>query len=135
MQAELSELKRDMSSLKDKVSGMDRDLGVTKHAVANIQTMQNGLGARLDKLEEKIGDKIDLVGREVDTVSREIHLVSSGLSEKLATSTANLTSEISNVNTRQQRSIAYVTGVVAALGITGGLLMLLAKMLFVGGIG
>ncbi len=65
MQADIARLENVMSSLRDKVSDMDRDLGVTKHAVANVQQSQ------IDTLSDKLGSINTDLRQDVNAINTQ----------------------------------------------------------------
>ena len=65
------EFSRELNDLRSKVSDMDADVRVTKHAVANMQQTQGAIGAKIEKMEEKIGDKIDKLAAQISSLEVE----------------------------------------------------------------
>jgi septal ring factor EnvC (AmiA/AmiB activator) len=105
VQQELSGLRTEIAGLKSDIAKLETETRVTKHDVQNLREMFAGLGHRIEKLDEKLGGKID------------------ALSEK-----------IGSVNLSQQRSAGFVAGVIAAASIAAGALLFLAKLLFAPGV-
>lgn len=95
------EFSRELTDLRSKVSDMDADVRVTKHAVANLQMAQTSLGSKIDKMEEKLGSKID-----------------------------NLTDKINVINTTQARGLGFFAGSAFIITACGGALIAIAKFVF-----
>lgn len=102
-QEELAQVRADIAILRDKLGEVEAETRVTKHAVANVQQSQVAINGRLDKFEEKIGGKLDL------------------LSEK-----------ISCINTQQQRGFGFAAGVAFVVTACGTILLTVIKFLFHG---
>ena len=102
---ELASLKDEVHSLKvdlnDKIGKLDTEVRIVQHDYVQLKDMINGVGARVEKVEERISGKID------------------ALAEKLA-----------GVNMQQARGIGFFAGVSAVITIAGGLLLALGKILF-----
>lgn len=95
------EFSRELNDLRAKVGDMDADVRVTKHAVANLQMTQTSLGSKIDKMEEKLGGKID-----------------------------NLTAQINVINTTQARGLGFFSGVSFIIVSAGAVLIAIAKFVF-----
>lgn len=91
--------------LAGKVAELDADVRVTKHAVANMQMQSNSLATKLDKIEERMGQKLD------------------GLSDKVAA-----------LNVKQERGLGFFAGIAFVIVSCGGTLLALAKFLFGGNV-
>lgn len=123
--ADMADLKAEFASLKDKVtslesemtrqySNLEAEVRITKHDVINLTQMLNGFSARMEKMEERLAQKIDGISADF---TKEVRTLAAG---------------IAAVNVKQERGTAYVAGVMCAAGVVGGMLMLLAKFLFQG---
>lgn len=95
------EFSRELNDLRSKVADVDADVRVTKHAVANMQQAQGAIGLKIEKMEEKLGDKID-----------------------------TLTDKINVINTTQARGLGFFAGVSFIIVTAGGVLIAIAKFLF-----
>jgi hypothetical protein len=95
------EFSRELNDLRAKVADVDADVRVTKHAVANLQMSQTSLGSKIDKMEEKLGGKID-----------------------------NLTAQINVINTTQARGLGFFAGSAFIITACGGVLIAVAKFIF-----
>lgn len=94
------EFSRELNDLRSKVADMDADVRVTKHAVANMQMAQTSFGSKLDKMEEKLGGKID-----------------------------NLTAQINVINTTQARGLGFFAGVSFIVVSAGAVLIGIGRFL------
>jgi chromosome segregation ATPase len=119
----------EVSRLRDEVSDLKATTRVTKHDVGNLGAKVDFIYTRFDKLEEQIKGELK---NARDEFSREMRAIT----EKIVSETKILSGEISNINTRQDRTAGFYAGVVAAasfsIGIIGALLMLLYQQLFGG---
>ena len=97
------EFARELNDLRSKVADVDADVRVTKHAVANMQQAQGAIGHKIEKMEEKLGVKIDM-----------------------------LTEKISVINATQSRGLGFFAGVAFIITTAGGLLIAVAKLLWAG---
>lgn len=127
----------EVSRVRDKVADLElsttRKMGeietnvrLVKHDQANMKMMVEGLSVRIDRFENQL--KTDMKDLR-DSVSADVKAVTTQMAED----TRKLTQEISAVNTRQEKSLGFVSGVVAVFTVGGGLLMLIGKALFGGG--
>lgn len=105
MQAELAALKDEFAGFRletnDKLGKLETEVRVVKHDFVNLKDMINGVGSRVEKVEEKIGAKLDIIFEKV-----------------------------AGLNVQQQRGAGFVAGVIAAASVAAGLLLFLAKLLF-----
>ena len=97
------DIHHEILGLKTDVANLRAEVRVTKHDVANVAAAQSGLGSRLDRMEERIGNKIE------------------GLAEKIGV-----------VNTQQARGLGFFAGMAFVVTAAGGLLLALGKLLFTG---
>ncbi len=96
-----AEFHREFAEMRNKVGELDGTVRVVKHSVANMQMAQQGIAARFDKLEERIGDKID-----------------------------TLSDKVSAINTQQARGVGFFAGIAAVIMASGAVLVFLGKLLF-----
>lgn len=96
-----TEIQRELAGIRSEISRLDGDVRVAKHDVANMRQAQQGINIRLDKMEERLGNKIE------------------GLSDKLG-----------NLNTQQARGLGFFAGIAFMITSAGALLLALGKLLF-----
>ena len=100
---EVHELRTELASVKADVADLKAEVRLAKHASANVGQQQVALNIRLDKFEDKIGGKIDV-----------------------------LTEKVSAINTQQARGLGFFAGIGFMIAGVGGLLLALGKLLFGG---
>lgn len=101
MHQELAALKAEVSGLKVDIADVKAETRVTKHDVANLSTQFNAIGHRLEKLEDKLGAKID------------------ALAERLT-----------GVNLQQARGIGFFAGMGAVATVAVSFIAVIIKLLF-----
>lgn len=101
MQQEMAELKSDVAGLKVDIARVEAETRVTKHDVANLKEMFSGLGVRIDRLDEKLVNKLEI-----------------------------LSDRLTGLNLKQERGLGFFAGVSAVITIAGGFLLAVAKLLF-----
>lgn len=101
VQQELAEIKAEVANLKVDITRVEAEVRVTKHDVASLRQDQVAIVNRIDKLEERIVGKIEL-----------------------------LTEKLTGVNLKQERGLGFFAGVSAVITIAGGFLLAIGKILF-----
>lgn len=100
---ELAALTADVASLKVDVADLRAETRVTKHDVANLSGKIDAAGARLEKMDDRLGAKMDV-----------------------------LTERLTGINLKQERGLGFFAGMAAVFTVAGGFILALGKMLFGG---
>lgn len=112
-------------STTKKLGEIETSVRLSKHEGANTQQIIVGLTARMDRFEtsfkSEMKDFREDVGKEFRQIATQLTADVKGLSQELAT-----------INTKQEKGLSFVAGVVAVFTVGGGLLLMLGKVLFGG---
>ncbi len=123
MQQELIELKKAVHGLDTKFGELNTEVHVTKHNVNNMKQSQDGFALKIDKMEERLGGKIEALGNTMESrVGRQI--------DDLYTKFNALTDKFSQLNTQHARGAGFFAGMAAVVTVAGALLLTLAKLLW-----
>lgn len=92
-----------MLSLSREIGELTEGVRTARHATNNLSQQMIALHGRIDKHEEKVGGKIDV-----------------------------LVEKLSGITTTQARGLGFFAGVTAVIGVVGGFLLFMAKLIFGG---
>lgn len=95
------DLRSQLSDLSKEVGDLKGTVRVVKHDVANMQQAQVGFGTKLEKVEDRLGAKID-----------------------------SLSTQITAVNVKHERGFGFFAGMGFVIVSCGGLLLAVGKLLF-----
>lgn len=95
------DLRGQLTDLSKEVGDLKGSVRVVKHDVANMQMAQIGFGTKLEKVEDRLGSKID-----------------------------NLSTQLGAVNLKQERGFGFFAGMGFVIVSCGGLLLAVGKLLF-----
>lgn len=95
------EVREALAKVNDRLSSMETEVRVVKHDVANMQMNSQGLLTRLDKVEERVGAKIDA-----------------------------LVAGVAAITVKQERGAGFFAGMAAVVTFSGGALLALADYFF-----
>ncbi len=103
-----------VQKLELRMADMEADVRVVKHDVKNMQQSNQGLATKLDRLENRVGEKIDAV--------------KDGMANRFET----LTEKVAAINVQQARGAGFFAGIAAVITVCSGLVLGIAKLLFGG---
>lgn len=106
------ETREAVDRLAAKVADLDADVRVVKHTMANMQQSSQGLAAKLEKIEDRMGLKLD------------------GLATTVDTKIESLRKDLAAINVKQERGAGFFAGIAFVVVSCATLIMGLAKLLF-----
>jgi len=125
MTPDAADMHDEVRKLRDEVGELKTTTRVTKHDVANLQQTMGFINTRLDKIQ----DQATREAKETrDIVSTEIRQ----LSERMASETKLLSSEISAINTKHERGVGFFAGIGCVFVGACALIMFILKLAFPG---